>query len=512
MRILLISLIAFLYAYADNLKVLNPEEIGDIVNITLDNLPQLQNLPDIKEENSFYLQITPAERGEVQHKIDLFKRVAIKRIKRYLDRGKPYIPEIKSIFAKYNIPDDLIFLPIIESHFNVKAYSPAGAAGLWQFMPQTGRMYGLEINKWIDERLDVEKSTEAAALYLRDLYNIFDDWTLALASYNIGEGKIIRKINKYGGLNFWDINTYLPKETRNYVPNFIATVEIVKDLLNKEHFSYERRYFDVVKVKHPISLELVSVLLKVPYSKLKELNPHLKKGKTPPWDGEYNLYLPVGYGETLKLLLEDIKLQDFKALKEYRVKKGDTLIKIAKRFNTTVSFLKQVNNLDKGWILANTYIKVPSTIKAYPLYSDTVVDLSEDIQYTPKGIIYKVKKGDTLAKIAHRFRVSVAKIKRWNNINGYILPNQKIKIYKKVYLKNLATRFIKRNILYLKKRVKKRKPKYRYIFYTVKSGDSLLKIAKKYKVSVANLKKWNRIKGNLIRVGDRLTIVKRITQ
>ncbi len=498
--------IAFLISYA--LKA--EEDLDDIsllVDISLESSKVFNSKIDTLKDLS--LNLSFPDKFKIRENITILSSSKFKkRIRQFLVRGEKYIPVIKQIFKSQSLPDDLVFLPLIESRFNIKAKSPAGAAGLWQFMPQTARMYGLEINKWIDERYDLIKSTQAAAYYLKDLYSIFDDWTLALASYNAGEGTIIRRINKYGGINFWDIRNYLSPETRDYVPRFLATLAVVKSILKgKNTFKTD---FDVVQVDKPVSLELVSILLKVPYEKLQELNPHLLKGKTPPLPGTYNIYVPKGLGSTLNAVLSDMKLEKFKALKEYKVQRGDSLIKIAKKFHTSVAYLKKINNLNRGYILANTYIKVPSYIEAYPLYTSSVVDLTEDIQYTPKGIIYKVKKGDTLGKIANRFKVSVRALKRWNHIKGFILPNQKIIIYKRVLNKNLARKAMEHRVNYIKRKVKKRKPKFRYIFYKVKKGDSLLKIAKKFNVSVKSLKKWNKLKSNIIHINDRLTIIKRV--
>ncbi len=492
-------------------KYLNPEDIGVIIAIAIDASDAALTFERSKGKINLSLKMDFTEKADINERIHFFKTKGFNQLKKYVERGKPYIPLIKKIFEKHMIPDELIFLPIIESRFNIKARSPAGAAGLWQFMPQTGRMYGLRINKWIDERYDVEKSTIAAAFYLKDLYHIFDDWMLALASYNTGEGNIIRKINKYGGINFWDIDEYLSKETRNYIPNFLAAVSVVKEILKKEHFDYETVHFDIVKIRKPVSLLYISELTGISLSRLKKMNPHLKKGVTPPDGGEYNLYIPEGYKETVEVALEKSPVIKYKALKEYTVKKGDSLYLIAKRFGTTVSYLKKINDLDSGTILKGTVLKVPSYIEAYPDYTDKVLDLSEDIIYTPKGIVYKVKKGDTLGKIAKKFKVSVKAIKKWNKIDKFIYPNQRIVIYKKV--RNLNVRdphIVPRNVAYLKKRVKKRKPTVKYIFYRVKPGDTLIKIAKKYGVRVSDIMKWNRLSSNIIVIGQKLTIIKRV--
>lgn len=511
MKKLLIILITFSFSFGLPLREeIDPEDINIILSLALDSSSIINNDAFFDSKVNISIKIDLVEKSIIQDRIRIFKKRGLKKISYYLERGKKYIPLIKEIFNKYNIPNEFIFLPIIESHFNIRAVSPAGAAGLWQFMPQTARMYGLTINKWIDERYDVEKSTIAAALYLKDLYGIFEDWTLALASYNTGEGVIIRKINKYGGLNFWDIDEYLSRETRNYVPNFLATVSIVREMLDREHFDYRHMEFEILRVNKPVSLKYIASLIGYPVDVLKKMNPHLKKGVTPPYEGEYNIYVPKGYKETIKVALEKSTFEKYPTLREYTVKKGDSLSKIAKKFGTTVSYLRKVNDLENSILIAGSVLKVPSFIMAYPDYYDGIIDLSEDVIYTPKGIIYKVKRGDTLGKIAKKFRVSISAIKRWNRINGYIYPNQRIIIYKKVKYRNINNRVvIKRNIAYLKKKVKKRKPTYRYIFYRVKRGDSLLKIAKKYKVTVKEIKKWNRLNSNVIKVGQKITIIKR---
>ncbi len=496
-----------------NPEEFNPEDISILISLSLDTIPALEEITKDYNKVNLTMKIDLTEKTEVKKWLHYYQKRAYRSVYRHLQEGKQYIPVIKQIFEKYGIPDDFIFLPIIESRFYIKAKSPAGAAGLWQFMPATGRMYGLRIDKWVDERFDPIKSTEAAAQYLQDLYKIFDDWMLALASYNTGEGAIIRKINKYGGTNFWDINDYLSKETRNYVPSFLAVEKVVKDILKAEHFNYNDISFEEVTVNHPVSIKYLSEILDIPYKKLKKLNPHLKHGITPPNTSEYHVYVPKGYGEIAETLLEKSPLVEYKVLKEYSVKKGDSLIKVAKKFGTTTDYLKKINHMKSNILIADSFIKVPSKMEAYPMYVDKVLDLTEDIVYTSKGLIYKVKPGDSLASIAKKFRVSVKKLKRWNKIDKYIYPNQKIVIYRKV--KKRPAKIVgrnDRNIKYLKKRINKRVPKFKYIYHKVRPGDSLIKIAKKYGVSVKEIKKWNKLKSNIIVVGDRITVIKRITR
>lgn len=486
---------------------LNPEDIGIVVSVVLDNSEVISEIERIRTKINISLDMNIAEKTAIRERIRILKTKGYRNLKKYINRGKKYIPLIKEIFEEYGIPDELIFLPIVESHFNIRVKSPAGAAGLWQFMPLTARTYGLKINKWIDERYDVEKSTIAAAKHLRNLYTVFGDWTLALASYNSGEGAIIKRINLYGGKNFWDIRNYLSKETRNYVPNFLATVAVIKEILEEEHFDFNSQTFDILKVNKPVSLKLISEISGIPYEKLRRMNLHLKKGKTPPLPGTYNIYLPAGYKETIKSALERIPLVNYYALKEYVVKKNDTLEKIAYKFGITKEELKSINKLKSNKIRAGMIIKVPTVVEAYPEYAKGTIDLSEDIVYTSRGIIYRVKSGDSLISIAKKFRVSVKSIKRWNKLykNKYIYPGQKIVIYKKVRIRR--PKVVPMNVKYLKKLLR-RKVYRRYVYHIVREGESLIKIAKKYGISVKQLKRMNNLKSNKIFVGQRLKVIK----
>ena len=488
---------------------LNPDDIGLVVSVVLDNSKPIAEIENLKTKINLSLNMDIAEKTAIKERIRILKTKGYKNLKKYINRGKKYIPLIKEIFEEYGVPDELIFLPIVESHFDIRVKSPAGAAGLWQFMPLTGRTYGLRINKWIDERYDVEKSTIAAAKYLRDLYSVFEDWMLAIASYNSGEGAIIRRIRLYGGKNFWDIRNYLSKETRNYVPSFLATVAVVKEILNEEHFDFNSQTFDILKVNKPVSLKLISEISGIPYEKLRRMNLHLKKGKTPPLPGTYNIYLPVGYKETIKSALEKIPLVNYYALKEYVVKRGDNLSKIADKFGITKEELISINKLKNKKLRAGMIIKVPTVIEAYPEYAKGTIDLSEDIIYTSKGIIYRVKPGDSLISIAKKFRVSVKAIKRWNKLykNKYIYPGQKIVIYKKVRIRK--PKVVPMNVTYLKKLLRKKIYR-RYVYHIVKEGESLIKIAKKYGLTVKQLKRMNNLKSNKIFVGQRLKVIRLI--
>ncbi len=236
-----------------------------------------------------------------------------KLIKESLLRGRRYIPLIKRIFSKYNLPDELVFLPVIESSFNITAVSPSGAGGLWQFMPRTARHYGLRVDKWIDERYDIEKSTIAAARYLRDLHASFGNWYFVLSGYNIGENAVKRRVGNRFTYDFWKLKYRIPKGARNYTLKFLGALEVIKkDFLKNDEFNEDYVDFEIIKVNRQVSLKEISEITGIPLLTLKRLNPHLKRGTTPPYYGIFNIYVPKGYKHTVEVALNlkniDIKL------------------------------------------------------------------------------------------------------------------------------------------------------------------------------------------------------------
>ncbi len=234
-------------------------------------------------------------------------------IRRYLARSTRYLPMIKEVFRENGLPEDLAYLAMIESGFNAKAYSPAHACGMWQFIRGTGARYGLSLDSYVDERRDPEKSTKAAAKYLLDLYKQFGSWYLAAASYNCGEGRVQKELNRSNHKNFWELsdNQCLPTETKNYVPQLIAATIIAK---NPEKFGFKGIPYlpalavDKVQVKEPTSLQAAAVAVNVPVEEVQSLNPELLRGVTPP-DGIYTLKLPSKSQEAFAKNIEIARIE-----------------------------------------------------------------------------------------------------------------------------------------------------------------------------------------------------------
>ena len=318
--------------------------------------------PDTIEELEEHLSHIPLIRtARVERHIRYFQTSRHDHFDQWLTRLNHYKPLVEKIFAQFQLPGDLVFLSLVESGFNPKAYSRARAAGPWQFMQATGKSYGLRVDDYVDERRDPIKSTVAAARYLRDLYDLFGTWPLAMAAYNAGERKIQRALRKAKAETFWEIaqTKFIRRETREYVPRFMAAAIIAK---NPDQYGFEEapsdfHQFEEIVVSRPLPLRAIAAATDIPYAELHRLNPELRRDVTPPGDPAYHLKVPVGSPSTIEQALATIKpwtpsLVTTQARKDrgtrpgaYRVRMGDNLGKIAQRFRVTVEELKTRNKL-----------------------------------------------------------------------------------------------------------------------------------------------------------------------
>jgi membrane-bound lytic murein transglycosylase D len=265
-----------------------------------------------------------------------------------LTRGSTLLPQIKQIFEEEGVPSELAYLALVESEFRPHAQSWAQARGVWQFMPVTGKRFGLQQDSWIDERSDPEKATRAAAKYLRILFGMFDDWNLALAAYNAGEGTILKAIKKYGTNDFWRLaeTKGLAQETKNYVPRIHAAILLSRDPLKYgiEIAPAPVTGHDVVPVGDVIDLKLVADCVGADVDALRNLNPALKRWATPA-DQDFDLRVPAGAGDDLAQCIA--KIPEGRRARIHRVRKGETLAKLARRYGTKVGTLAEANSISR---------------------------------------------------------------------------------------------------------------------------------------------------------------------
>ena len=361
--------------------------------------------------------------------IRFFQKDGRKSMNKWLSRMNKYKKIILPILEKQDVPPELFYVSMIESGLNPNAYSYAHASGLWQFISSTGKMYGLKKNWWVDERRDYIKSTYAATKYLKDLYAEFDDWYLALAAYNCGSTRVQRAIKRHDSRNYWDLYT-LPSQTKSYVPNVMAAI-IISNNPEKYGFSvnsekdFEWRIKEITKsVKLKTIAECGSVNVKI----LQKINPELKQAAIPPMKENevYSLRVPGNISEDFDSLFKLVKapINEDLIFVDHKVKQGESLWLIARKYNVRVSDIVSINKLsDKSYIRPRQVLKIPT--KAYGEYRKSIKSASRKIYHT-------VRKGDSLSEIAERYRTSVRNIKKWNGMRSdKILIGQKLKIWVK---------------------------------------------------------------------------------
>jgi membrane-bound lytic murein transglycosylase D len=345
---------------------------------------------------------------------------------RWLSRSSRYIPMMKEILKREGMPEDLVYVAMIESGFHMHARSWANAVGPWQFISGTGRRYSLRIDQWIDERKDPVKATVAAALYLKELYGMFKgDWYLAAAGYNAGENKILRAISMYNTSDFWEISrgSYLKRETKEYVPKLLAAAIIAKDP-SRYGFS-DVAYlppieFDTVKIQSRTDLELVARLTGTTYESIRELNPDLRHWSTPPNYPDYELKIPKGTKQQFEAeyakIPEEQRYTEKLLYTHFHARKKDSLKAVARRFGTTPEVLSELNSLDKKSRIAGMTLVVP--VKQTVDFSHEGRSIARNASKGGFAKYYTVKKGDTLDSLSRRFSVSIKVLAAWNNLKS----------------------------------------------------------------------------------------------
>lgn len=467
---------------------------------------------DIKEDTNTNQKsnfLLPKRTKRMQFWVDYFTKKNHDRFQRFINNGEEYRNIIEKVFESHGLPKELYFVGLIESGYYLGARSHASAVGPWQFIKGTGKRYGLRITHEIDERQDLFKASNAAAMYFKDLHNVFSSWELALSAYNAGEYGIIRRIMKHGTRDFYALsrNKQLPSETINYVPKVLAAMHVVQ---NAEKYGFvlpkkDHRLFDLTElrpIRKNVPLSVIARRLNVSVTLLRKLNPELRRDATPRnFAGNYYLRVPKSaYSYNLPSADEQVnvaKLTKPESRKEinrrtaasfeqseknetktpllHRVRKGETLLSISRKYNISARELASFNGF-KTW---NTRVRYGQRIKLIE-ENDTLITKAEApvVKTTNRPIIYQVKKGDNLTELARLFDIKVSKIKKVNNLH-----KGKVQIGQKIVL-----------------------PDTRKGIYIVQRGDHLTKVARELKQPMEALIKLNSLRRGAIYPGQKIIV------
>jgi membrane-bound lytic murein transglycosylase D len=567
-----------------NLDLYNDLSV-DIKNINIDKKVEFELPTELLKSRLALMDAKSPFNIEYNQGLENIIKSFLKNRKKSFERlmaiSEFYFPMFEEAMARQNVPLEIKYLAVVESALNPKAVSRVGATGLWQFMFQTGKQYGLNINTYVDDRSDPLKASDAAALYMSNMYKIFGDWDLVLASYNSGPGNVSKAIRRSGGQqNFWNIRKHLPKETQGYVPAFLATMYIYE--YHKEHGIVPNRavikHFatDTIMVKREITFKQISDLIDIPVSQLQLLNPAYKRDVVPFIEGE-NHYLRMPNDKVAIYTSNEDKIYAYvnhEASKRertyesryaskvneaedghivtktsfYKIKRGDSLSEIANKYGVSLAELKKWNRIKGTYAPRGKMLKIYSydnvavnpkdietnqvaEVKKEPTADEEKAVVAEtkfkeevEVSFVTKIKKYKVKRGDNLSSIANKYGVTVAEIKEWNGLKKTSVASGKVLKIKT--LEKVASK-VKREIRTDKKAIENKNETFAANekatkaeketplteskateFYVVQKGDNLTAIAKKYSVSVEDLKKWNQLSNGNITLGLQLKLTK----
>lgn len=476
--------------YNDLIKDIQTLNIDEKVDYELPTEVLKERLKRLDEKSPFNIEYNVG----LENVIKSFLKNRKRGFERLMGLSQFYFPIFEEELSRNNIPLEIKYLAIVESALNPKAVSRAGATGLWQFMYQTGKQYGLEISSYLDERSDPMKSSKAAANYMNNMFQIFGDWDLVLAAYNSGPGNVSKAIRRSGGFqNYWNIRKHLPRETQGYLPAFLATMYIFE--YHKEHGIVPNKAIanhfatDTIMVKRHMSFKQISDLLDISQDELKFYNPSYKRNEVPYVTGQEN-HLRLPKSKIAVFTSNEDKIYAYIDYEANRREKPFEKPVFAKVADTTATVLAQI-----------------------------------DTEFTTRTRYYRVKRGDNLSEIASKFNVSVDDIKQWNRLQSNVAPRgRNLKIYTNEKLAYKETEIIPNqtqiNSVEAQPKLSEYIPEKKYKtekvttnkevtkYHKVKRGETLSGVAERYDVSISDIKKWNRLKGSSVQVGESLRIVK----
>lgn len=464
----------------------NPLDSGEFV--------ALEKALDSLKFTGFSLPVVLNER--VLREIKFFTQHAQEFARGSLSRKTLFEEMIRAKLQARGMPEDLLYLSFVESGFKMKAYSRAKASGLWQFIPATGRRYGLHVDFWVDERRNPALATDAALDYLQDLYEEFGDWLLAMAAYNCGEGRIRRLMRESDSLQYWDLK--LPRETMHYVPRILAAT-IIGHYPQKFGFEPEKQEpipFDTVTVEECVPLQAVADAAGSSLSTIRDLNIELNRWTTPPSQRAYTLRIPVGTRDRFLESYSQMDKSKFSRWSQHRVRSGENLGVIARAYGLSVSELRDVNGLKNNRLRAGQTLLIPMPSGALP------PSRFDDSEPSVRGKVaasrgkYTVRRGDNLSSIARRFGVSTSDLQEWNTLEG-----NKLKVGQTLRVSAQSKTVAGTAKAKTSSSVKNNDP-----VYMVKPGDTYYSISQYLGVSMNDLMDLNDARGSRLATGQSLRL------
>ncbi len=451
----------------------------------------------VRASNQFQFEIPDNKRIAIQRDWYLKHPAYMERVSK---RAKPFLHYIVQQIEARDMPLELVLLPIVESAFDPFAYSHGRAAGMWQFIPGTAKRFGIQQTWWYDGRRDVIASTAAALDYLTYLNDMFDgNWLHALAAYNSGEGRVGKAIKRNAKAgkptDFWSLD--LPKETRAYVPKLLALADILK---NHEQYAFKWPEIEnapviaTVDIGSQVDLAFAAELADMDLKSLHALNPGFNRWATDP-DGPHRLVLPLDNAESFTQALANVERNERLNWVRHKVRAGDSLLKLAKEYHTTVDVIKSVNDMQGNMIRVGDHIMVPVALKkldAYSLSEDQRLATTQNKKRGSYQLTHEVKSGDTLWDISRKYDISTRSLAKWNGMapTDPLMPGKTLVIWV-----NEASDEQKRDAIM------------RTLTYTVKRGDSLARIAQKFNIRTSDITKWNNLNPKkFLQPGQKLTL------
>lgn len=464
--------------------------------------------PDIWQRIRAGFELPDIEHPRVEQQLNWYARHP-EYMQRVAQRAQPYLYYIVETLEQYDLPLEIALLPIVESAFQPFAYSHGRASGIWQFIPSTGRLYGLKQNWWYDGRRDIYASTEAAAKFLKRMRDYYDgDWMHALASYNSGIGNVNRAIRRNKArqrpTGFFSLN--LPRETEAYVPKLLALKKLIatpQDYgINLDPIPDEP-YFARVDIQGQLDLAKAAELAEVDLDELYRLNPGYNRWATAP-SGPHYLLLPIESVATFEKRLDELSRHQMVTWQRHRIRQGDTLSGIADRYNTSINTIKRINRLRGNLLRAGQSLMIPVASQQPERYRLSQTQRTERLQNRPRQgnkITHEVRPGDTFWELAQRHGVSVRALAAWNAMapGDPLRPGQNLVIWsRRSDQAALNSNFIA---------APPQRSLTKRIGYRVRRGDSLARISQKFRVSIGQLRRWNNLtKGKYLQPGQRLTL------